>query len=121
MKDADATDGSAASHRITTYIAGLADWRGPLLARLRTLILEADPEIIEEWKWDTAVWSRCVRLDGSHSRRRHREYLRRKKGSEALVITDFWSTPSRRQHLTSALRAMSENSAHPVRLRANAC
>lgn len=57
MKDADATEGSAASHRITTYIAGLADWRGPLLARLRTLILEADPEIIEEWKWDTAVWS----------------------------------------------------------------
>jgi hypothetical protein len=42
---------------ITTYIAELADWRGDTLARLRKLILEADPEIAEEWKWDTPVWS----------------------------------------------------------------
>ena len=45
------------SERIDTYIAELADWRGHLVARLRTLILEADPDITEEWKWDTAVWS----------------------------------------------------------------
>jgi hypothetical protein len=45
------------SQRITHHIASLADWRGPLLARLRTLIIEADPALVEEWKWDTPVWS----------------------------------------------------------------
>ena len=45
------------SERIDTYIAELSDWRGLLIARLRTLIHEADPNIIEEWKWDTAVFS----------------------------------------------------------------
>jgi hypothetical protein len=45
------------SQLITTHITELADWRGQMLARLRTLILEADPEIAEEWKWDTPVWS----------------------------------------------------------------
>jgi hypothetical protein len=37
--------------------AGLAGWRGPLLARLRTLILGADPGLVEEWKWDTPVFA----------------------------------------------------------------
>jgi hypothetical protein len=45
------------SQLITNYIAELADWRGQMLARLRALILETDPEIAEEWKWDTPVWS----------------------------------------------------------------
>lgn len=45
------------SERIDQHIAELADWRGHLVARLRTLILEADPDITEEWKWDTPVWS----------------------------------------------------------------
>jgi len=45
------------SERIDKQIAELADWRGQMLARLRELILEADPDITEEWKWDTAVWS----------------------------------------------------------------
>ena len=45
------------SERIDTQIAELADWRGPMIARLRKLIHEADPGITEEWKWDTAVWS----------------------------------------------------------------
>ena len=45
------------SERINTQIAELADWRGQMIARLRTLIHEADPDITEEWKWDTAVWS----------------------------------------------------------------
>lgn len=57
MNKADSNDGLSPSERITKHIAGLADWRGPLLARLRTLILEADPAIVEEWKWDTPVWS----------------------------------------------------------------
>jgi len=45
------------SERIDKQIAELADWRGHMVARLRKLILEADPDITEEWKWDTAVWS----------------------------------------------------------------
>jgi hypothetical protein len=46
-----------ASEQITQRIAELADWRGKLLARLRKLILATDPGIVEEWKWDTPVWS----------------------------------------------------------------
>jgi hypothetical protein len=45
------------SQQITNYVAALDGWRGDMLARLRRLILEADPEIAEEWKWDTPVWS----------------------------------------------------------------
>src|SRR5436190_16110026 len=45
------------SQLITNQIAELGDWRGPLIARLRKLILEADPDMTEEWKWDTAVWT----------------------------------------------------------------
>jgi hypothetical protein len=46
------------SERIDKRIAELGDWRGELIARLRALIRAADPEIVEEWKWDTPVWSR---------------------------------------------------------------
>jgi hypothetical protein len=47
------------SDRIDDLIAGLTDWRGKTLASLRKIILEADPEIIEEWKWmGSSVWSR---------------------------------------------------------------
>ena len=57
MKQADSADGLTPSQLITNHIAELADWRGKLLARLRKLILAADPDIVEEWKWDTPVWS----------------------------------------------------------------
>ena len=44
--------------RIDQLIAGLTDWRGKTLASVRKTILEADPEIIEEWKWmGSPVWS----------------------------------------------------------------
>jgi hypothetical protein len=47
------------SERIDQLIAETADWRGKTLASLRKTILEADPEIIEEWKWmGSPVWSR---------------------------------------------------------------
>lgn len=46
-----------ASERITRHIASLADWRGTLLARLRRLIRTAAPDLVEEWKWGTPVWS----------------------------------------------------------------
>ena len=58
MKKAESSDGLTPSQLITNQIAELADWRGKLLARLRKLILEAAPEVTEEWKWDTAVWTR---------------------------------------------------------------
>jgi hypothetical protein len=45
------------SERITSYIDSLADWRGPLLTRLRRLINGAGAELVEEWKWSTPVWS----------------------------------------------------------------
>ncbi|HEV2677133.1 MAG TPA: DUF1801 domain-containing protein [Aliidongia sp.] len=46
-----------ASARIDQLISGLPDWRGTTLARLRKTILEADPEIVEEWKWmGSPVW-----------------------------------------------------------------
>ena len=46
-----------ASDLITKRIEELADWRGATLAKLRKLIHEAAPELVEEWKWDTPVWS----------------------------------------------------------------
>jgi hypothetical protein len=46
------------SQRISDQIAELTNWRGETLARLRKVILEADPGITEEWKWGTAVWTK---------------------------------------------------------------
>src|SRR4029450_13623584 len=56
MKKSKGSDAKA-SQLITNPIAELGDWRGKLLARLRKLILEAAPEITEEWKWNTAVYT----------------------------------------------------------------
>jgi len=53
-----ASNTTAASKNITKRIAELGDWRGEMLARLRQLIHDADPEIEEEWKWrGTPVWA----------------------------------------------------------------
>jgi hypothetical protein len=49
--------GKPASLLIDQRIAELGGWRGETLARMRALILEADPEVSEEWKWDNPVWS----------------------------------------------------------------
>jgi hypothetical protein len=46
-----------ASELIDNRIAELADWRGRMIARIRTLVHEAAPDIVEEWKWDTPVWT----------------------------------------------------------------
>jgi hypothetical protein len=45
------------SKLIDAHIKELGGWRGETLARIRTLIKEADPEVLEEWKWDIPVWS----------------------------------------------------------------
>jgi|ERR1700733_5158640 hypothetical protein len=50
--------GKAASKLISEKIAELGDWRGDTLASMRALITEADPDVVEEWKWmGTPVWS----------------------------------------------------------------
>ena len=58
MTKAGASKEQPASALISERIAELADWRGKTLARMRKLIKEADPEVVEEWKWmGTPVWS----------------------------------------------------------------
>ena len=54
----NAQDNAApAAEQIDARIAELNDWRGAMLARLRTVILAADPGVVEEWKWSVPVWS----------------------------------------------------------------
>jgi hypothetical protein len=58
MEKSDASQGPSASELISKRIAELGDWRGETLGRMRKLIQDADPEVVEEWKWmGTPVWS----------------------------------------------------------------
>ncbi len=52
-----AIEGVPVAERIDALVAELAGWRGETLARLRRLIHEADPDVVEEWKWNIPVWS----------------------------------------------------------------
>ena len=57
-RSGDKQQGEVASQLISQRIAELGDWRGETLGRIRALIKEADPDILEEWKWmGTPVWS----------------------------------------------------------------
>jgi hypothetical protein len=51
------TQGETPSKKIDARIEEMGDWRGKTLARLRKLIKEADPKVVEEWKWNVPVWS----------------------------------------------------------------
>jgi hypothetical protein len=63
MKKSGSAEDESASERIDSKIAELGDWRGETLSTMRKLIHEADPEVVEEWKWvkatnpGTPVWS----------------------------------------------------------------
>ena len=58
MKTSDTSEGRSASELISKKVAELGDWRGQTLSRVRHLIKDADPGVIEEWKWmGTPVWS----------------------------------------------------------------
>ena len=63
MKELDSNEGQSASERIDKRIAELGDWRGETLSRMRKLIKEADPDVVEEVKWvkatspGTPTWS----------------------------------------------------------------
>ena len=57
MNEAHANPGESASQLISNKIASLGDWRGKTLERMRRLIKEADPDVVETWKWmGTPVW-----------------------------------------------------------------
>src|ERR1700691_6067108 len=57
MKKSGASQGQSASELISKRTAELGDWRGETLSRMRRLIKEADPDVVEEWKWSIPVWS----------------------------------------------------------------
>jgi hypothetical protein len=57
MKKSTITDGESPARLIDARIKELDDWRGKTLAHLRALIKQADPEVVEEWKWGVPVWS----------------------------------------------------------------
>ena len=58
MKTSGASQGPSAAELISKRIADLGDWRGATLGRMRLLIKQADPEVVEEWKWmGTPIWS----------------------------------------------------------------
>ena len=58
MKKTATTPGEAPSRLIDGRIKELGDWRGTMLTRVRALIKQAVPEVVEEWKWSVPVWSR---------------------------------------------------------------
>lgn len=57
MKKSDPDDSRSAAEHIDKRIDELGDWRGETLSRMRKLIKEADPDVVEEWKWANPVWS----------------------------------------------------------------
>ena len=58
MKKSSASQSQSASDLISKRIAELGDWRGETLSRVRKLIKEADPDVVEEWKWrGVPIWS----------------------------------------------------------------
>ncbi|HTS89526.1 MAG TPA: DUF1801 domain-containing protein [Gemmatimonadales bacterium] len=57
MKKTGSQKSQSPSRLIDARIKELGDWRGRMLSRLRTLVKEADPEVVEEWKWQVPVWS----------------------------------------------------------------
>jgi hypothetical protein len=63
MTESDSNEGQSASERIDEMIAGVGDWRGETLSRMRKLVKEADPDVVEEVKWvkatspGTPTWS----------------------------------------------------------------
>jgi hypothetical protein len=56
-KSATTTKGESPSRLIDARIQELDDWRGKTLSHVRALIKQADPEVVEEWKWSVPVWS----------------------------------------------------------------
>ena len=72
-----------ASDQITSYINETTGWRGKMLARLRKVILDAAPSLVEEWKWNTPVWSH----DGNVVAFQNGPPARREEGASRTSLT----------------------------------
>jgi hypothetical protein len=75
MKKSGSQRVESASRLIDARIQELGDWRGEMLSRLRALIKQVDPKVVEEWKWGIPVWSHdgliCTRRDLQECREDH--------------------------------------------------
>jgi len=83
MKKSGASQGQSASELISKRIAELGDWRGETLSRMRKLIKEADPDVVEEWKWmGTPIWSHDGIICTGESYKNVVNYLLQRRVSE---------------------------------------
>ncbi len=71
MKKSDPSETRSAAELISNRIVELGDWRGEALVRMRRLIKEADPDVVEEWKWMNPVWSHAGILCTGESYKNH--------------------------------------------------
>ena len=83
MKNSGSQKDESPARLIDARIEELGDWRGETLSRLRTLIKEADPEVVEDWKWrGVPVWSaRRIDLHRGDLQERREDDLRQRRGS----------------------------------------
>jgi hypothetical protein len=87
MKKSGSQKSESPSQLIDTRIKELGDWRGKMLSRLRTLVKEADPEVVEEWKWrGVPVWYHDGLIcTGEDLQERREDDLRQRGGSEGSL------------------------------------
>ena len=84
MKKSGSQESKSPSQLIDARIKELGDWRGKMLSRLRALVKEADPEVVEEWKWRgvPAWYARRIDLHRRDLQERREDDLRQRGGSE---------------------------------------
>src|SRR5215510_7451562 len=90
MKKSGSTKGHSASELIDKRIAELGDWRGETLSRMRKLIKEADPDVVEEWKWmGTPVWSHDGIICTGES---YKSYVKMTFAKGAFLKSSLWNS-----------------------------
>jgi len=88
MKKDAASEGESPSRLIDARIKELGDWRGKMLSHLRALIKQADPEVVEEWKWrGVPVWSHKTNLHGRDLQGRREADFREGRFAQGPVTT----------------------------------
>ena len=109
MEESGSTEGQSASELIDERIAELGDWRGETLSRMRKLIKEADPDVVEEVKWvkptspGTPVWSHDGIICTGETYKSDREVDLRQGGfvegpGQALQLEPRWEHKARDRH-----------------------
>lgn len=83
----------SASDKISEYIRKNQDWRGELIRQIRELILETKPEIEEEWKWNSPVWSHHGMICSAGAFKKHVS-LTFFKGSDLEKETQLFNSPA---------------------------